>query len=141
MRRRVIILSAALVLGGCMSSDFSQSVPAVLADDGTDYRPVLSKVISEALGGRRITLTPDTLKSDSRIMLEPKAEPMDPFGNPMSGRLLGKPDDFSLRTVNGQCVLLHEDKDIYYPLDGVNCRALSQPQKTHTINDVRVSWL
>lgn len=122
--RRLTIIGISLSLAACMSTDFSQSIPAVLADDGKDYRPAISKVISEILDGRRITLTQDTLKNDSRLLLEPKAEPMDPFGNPMSGRLLGKPDDFSLRTINGACALLHEDTGEYYALADVNCRPL-----------------
>jgi len=115
---------AAMSLSACMSTDFSKSVPAVLADDGQDYRPTISKIVSEALGGRRVTLTESALKSDSRLLIEPRAEPLDPFGNPMSGRILDKPDDFTLRTMNGVCVLHHEDKDVYYTLDGVNCQAL-----------------
>lgn len=105
-----------------MSTDFSKSVPAVLADDGTDYRPVIVKTVSEALGGRRINLTENALKTDSRLLLEPKTEPMDPFGNPISGRILERPDNFTLRTVDGVCVLHHEDKDVYYTLADVNCR-------------------
>lgn len=120
--RTVLLLGLALCLGGCVSTDFSKSVPALLADDGTDYRPMISKVVSEALGGRKITLTRNALKTDSRLLLEPKAEPLDPFGNPMSGRLLDKPDDFTLRTFDGVCVLHHEDKDVYYTLKDVNCR-------------------
>lgn len=119
--RLTLTVVLALTLSACVSTDFSTSVPAVLADDGKDYRPMISKVVSEALGGRRVNLTTGALKSDSRLLIEPKAEPMDPFGNPMSGRLLGKPDDFTLRTVDGACVLHHEDKDVYYPLEGVNC--------------------
>ncbi len=120
--RCAFIIGLTFCLGGCVSTDFSNSVPAVLADDGTDYRPMISKVVSEALGGRKISLTRNALKTDSRLLLEPKAEPMDPFGNPMSGRLLDKPDDFTLRIIDGVCLLHHEDKDVYYTLDGVNCR-------------------
>ncbi len=122
--RRALTALLALSLSACVSTDFTTSVPAKLADDGNDYRPAIAKIVSEALGGRRVNLTTTALKSDSRLMIEPRAEPMDPFGNPMSGRLLGKPDDFTLRTVEGKCVLHHEDKDVYYPLDGVNCVAL-----------------
>jgi len=122
--RKLFGLSAALVLGGCMTSDYTQSVPALLAEDGQDYRPAISKIVSEVLGKRRISLTRDALMTDSRLMIEPKAEPMDPFGNPMSGRLLGKPDNFTLKTVDGVCLLLHEDTDTYYPLENVNCRPL-----------------
>jgi len=122
--RRVLSAALALPLAACVTSNYANSVPAVLADDGQDYRPVIAKVVSEALGGRRVNLTNMALKRDSRLLIEPKAEALDPYGNPMSGRLLGKPDDFSLKTVDGICVLHHEDKDVFYPLDGVNCRPL-----------------
>lgn len=122
--RFVLPFALVISLSACVSTDFTTSVAAKLADDGNDYRPAIAKVVSEALGGRRVNLTTTALKSDSRLMIEPKAEPLDPFGNPMSGRLLDKPDDFTLRTVDGKCVLHHEDKDVYYPLDGVNCVAI-----------------
>lgn len=120
--RAIVIIGLIFGLGGCVSTDFSKSVPAVLADDGKDYRPIIIKAVTEALGGRKISLTQNALKTDSRLLLEPKAEPLDPFGNPMSGRLRGKPDDFTLRAVDGLCILHHEDKDTYYPLSDVNCR-------------------
>jgi len=111
-------------LSGCMSTDFSKSVPAVLADDGRDYRPAITKIVSEVLGGRRVTLTRDAFMKDSRLLLEPKTEPLDPFGNPLSGRLLGKPDNFSLVTSGDSCAILHEDTGEYYILEGVACRPL-----------------
>lgn len=122
--RKSLAFAAVFLVSACMSTNYAQSVPAVLKDDGTDYRPMISKVVSEIMGGRRVTLTRNALMSDSRLMIEPKAEPMDPFGNPMSGRMLGKPDDFTLKTVDGLCFLLHEDTGEFYPLEGVNCRAL-----------------
>lgn len=122
--RKTLALGTAILLGACMSTNYKQSVPAVLADDGKDYRPVISKIVSEVMNGRRVNLTPDALKTDSRLMIEPRAEPMDPYGNPMGGRMLGKPDDFTLRTVDDVCLLHHEDTGDYYVLDDVNCRAL-----------------
>lgn len=122
--RTALPLLGGLLLSACMSTDYTNSVPAVLADDGKDYRPIIAKVVSEALEGRKVNLTTTALKKDSRLLIEPRAEPMDPYGNPMSGRILGKPDDFTLRTINDVCVLHHEDKDVFYPLNGVNCRPL-----------------
>jgi len=122
--RAILAVVPLLLASGCMSTDYSKSIPAVLVDDGTDYRPVIRDVVSKSLNGRRITLTRNVLMTDSRLLLEPKAEALDPFGNPMSGRILGKPDDFSLKTINGTCVLLHENTGEFYPLEGVNCRPL-----------------
>ena len=119
--RAVLGLGAIIVLGGCSTMDFSKSEPALLAKSAGDIRPALKDAVSKALGGRRVALASNVLTTDSRLIIEPKMEPRDPFGNPMSGRLLGRPDHFILKTANGECALMHEKTGEYYPLPGVAC--------------------
>ncbi len=104
--------------------DHSKSVPALITNGDYKTRAEITSVISSALGNRKVTLTSDVLTKDSRVIIEPKGEPMDPFGNPMSGRLLGKPDHFVLRALDGQCFLHHEQTDTYHELETVTCSVL-----------------
>ena len=120
--RAILILGAAITLVACATVDYSKSVPALLTQKSTDARPEISRVLSEALDGRRVSLSADILTEDSRLIIEPKPEGMDPFGNPGSGRLLGRPDHFTLKTIDNQCALFHEKSGEYYPLYGVTCK-------------------
>ncbi len=118
----VLLLSAVTSLGACATVDYSKSVPALLAQKSVDARPEISRVLSDALDGRTVSLSADILTEDSRLIIEPKPEGMDPFGNPASGRLMGRPDHFTLKTVDNQCALFHEKSGEYYPLYGVTCK-------------------
>ena len=119
--RTLLTLTAILTLGACATVDYTESVPALISEKSEDARPELSRVISEVLDGRKVSLSSDVLTKESRLIIEPKAEPMDPFGNPASGRLLGKPDHFVLKTVDSQCALYHEQTGEYHPLYGITC--------------------
>ncbi len=104
-----------------MTTDFSKSVPATLKGD-QDVRPELKRVISEALGGRKVSLSPDVLTQESRLVIERAPEPLDPYGNPISGRLrMEKPNIFVLKKAGNSCALYHEQSGEYYPLSGVKC--------------------
>ena len=120
--RAILVMGAAITLGACATVDYSKSVPALLTQQSTDARPEISRVVSEALNGRKVSLSADVLTNDSRLIIEPKPEGMDPFGNPGSGRLMGRPDHFLLQTIDNQCALYHKQSGEYYPLYGVTCR-------------------
>lgn len=120
--RKILFLGAMISLGACATVDYTKSVPALLSQKSVDARPEISRVVSEALDGRKVTLSEGILTEDSRLIIEPKPEGLDPFGNPGSGRLLGRPDHFTLKTIDNQCALYHEKSGEYYPLYGVTCK-------------------
>jgi len=120
MRNTFVIAITLTGLTACSTTDFSQSVPALLPRGNQEGHAEIKRVVSEALGGRRVSLSKDVLTADSRLIIEPKQH-MDPFGNPANGRMLGKPDHFMLKTHNGTCALYQEKTGEYLPLSGVTC--------------------
>ncbi len=119
-----LIAGAFLLAAGCASVDYSDAKPGVIAKSDREARPVISALLSEILNRRYVQLTRDVLTKESRLIIEPKAEGFDPYGNPASGRLLGRPDHFTLLAVNGACVLRHEKTGEYYPVEGLKCKPL-----------------
>lgn len=120
-RIRIGLATSLVFFSGCASVDYSKSVPALL-DTSDDVRPILSEVISKALEGRKVSLSSNVLKADSRLFIEPNTGPMDAFGNPLDGMRMGKADRFELRYIDGNCALWHPDSETYFPLNGVICK-------------------
>ena len=119
--RLLSIFGITASLGGCASLDMNQAVPALLSNPGAESRAEIAKTISDALDGRRIVLASDVLTADSRVIIDPVSSSLDPYGNPADGRVLGKPDHFQLKSVQGKCVLVHDQTGEFYVLTQAQC--------------------
>ena len=114
----------AVGLAGCASMDYSQAEPAVLVNADGKVLNDIETLISGLLDNRRVLLASNVLKTDNRLIIEQNSNMMDPQGNMADGRMRAKPDHFRLLTLDGKCVLLHEQTGEYYPMDSVRCRPL-----------------
>ena len=126
---RIVLVLAAASLAACATTDYSTATDALLTESNETVRMELVKVTSEALSGRPVSIAPDALTTTNRLIIE-EGDMMGRDGNPLSGRLMNKPDHFVLKKSGAQCVLYHEQGETYYPLENVTCSTLSGPPKT-----------
>jgi hypothetical protein len=82
-------------------------VPARIVAMTPESRAELHRTVTDALGGRSVTLADDALTQSSTLTLE-HAAPDDAQGRAATGRDLGRPERFRLLRVGGRCVLVHE---------------------------------
>ncbi len=118
-----LTLIVGVSLAACATTDYSSSADAVLSDSNESVRMELVRVTSEALNGRPVRIAPDALTATNRLIIEER-DMIGPGGNPLSGRLLNKPDHFVLKKSGSQCVLYHEQGETYYPLENATCSKL-----------------
>ena len=96
------------------------AVEALLINPSQVTQAELTKVISEALGGRRVTLSTDTFTRSSRTIIERQAM-IGPDGNPIMGRDYGKPDHFILMMSGNKCWLYHQQAELFHALEITEC--------------------
>ena len=111
----------ALFLGGtlllvtaCKTGAVRTEVPAILVDPTTASRAELRQIVGSLLGGRTVTIADDALTTQSILVIEPKY---------LTGRDLGKPDQFRLLLSGSDCVLVHLGSDARSKLSKANCAA------------------
>jgi len=73
-------------------------VVAVIDQPTRESRAELARAVSSALNGVPVTLADDASTRDSLLIIE----------RPLSGRDLGKPENFRLLKAGEQCTLVHE---------------------------------
>ena len=98
---------------------------AVLAVPSTGTTRLLSKAVSEALNGKKVSLAPDAFTKSGRFSLERNtANPRDKPG--LNGRLMGVPvvHRFALMMKARKCYLVYQKTEKIYALDGVKCRPI-----------------
>lgn len=108
-------ISAAALAACQTSAPLSEPVGARLLESSSANTAVLSKAVSEALGGRKVTLAPNVLMDRSTLVMDPKF---------VSSRSLQRPDHFRLMTNGQSCYLVHEETGASMPLKGMKCEAL-----------------
>ena len=111
----------ALFLGGtlllvtaCKTGAVRAEVPAILVDPTTESRAELHQIVGSLLGGRTVTIADDALTTQSMLVIEPKY---------LTGRDLGKPDQFRLLLSGSDCVLVHLGSDARSKLSKASCAA------------------
>jgi hypothetical protein len=67
----------------------------------------LQSAVSDALGGQPVTIADDALTRSSFLTLE-HATPDDARGRALTGRDVGRPEQFRLLKVGARCILVHE---------------------------------
>ena len=112
----------ALFLGGtlllvtaCKTGAVRAEVPAIMIEPTeTESRAELHQIVGSLLGGRTVTIADDALTTQSMLVIEPKY---------LTGRDLGKPDQFRLLLSGSDCVLVHLGSDARSKLSKASCAA------------------
>ena len=112
MRSGALLLSQLLL--ACASSFAQPEVAAVIDQPTREGRAALARAVSSALDGAPVTLADDALTRDSLLIIE----------RPLSGRDLGKPENFRLRKAGKQCTLVHERTGRRTTLASTTCQPL-----------------
>ena len=120
MKQLILPALFAVLLPACATADFSNASDAVLTNNSADVRAEIAAAISTALGGAPVSLSPDSLTLNSRVIIE-RREAMGPDGNPIMGRRFDKPDHFILKISGSKCALLHEQTGEYHGLELAEC--------------------
>lgn len=117
---RILIALTAVFCTGCTTLPEPEMENAVLLNPSPETRAEITRVISKALGGRSVTIAPESFTTSSRLIIEPKI--MFRSGYPVQSRDAKKPDHFYLKTSNGTCRLYHQQTENLFDLDIVKCR-------------------
>ncbi len=108
------IFGVLLALCACKTDAVRAEAPAHVVDPTPESHAELQQVVSNALGGRSVTIADDALTKGSMLIIEPKY---------LTGRDLGKPEQFQLLLNGSACVLIHLGSDARYVLTKTNCAA------------------
>lgn len=108
------VLGISLVLSACKTAAVRTEVPAYRVDPTAESSAELRQVVSSMLGGRAVTIADDALTTQSLLVIEPKN---------LTGRDLGKPDQFRLVRSDSSCVLVHLGSAGRSELTKTNCVA------------------
>jgi hypothetical protein len=111
-------------LAGCESLPrAAQEVPALITQPSDASRAELARVVSNALGGVRVTLADDALTRESAFTLERPRLRVE-SGTLLNGRELARRVEyFSLLKVGSDCVLVHERSSQRWKLAHSSCVA------------------
>ena len=114
-------------LSACQTTQQATIEPtdARLMKSSSANTAILSEAVSEALGGRKVTLAENVLTDKSTLVMDPSfasGRTMD--SGFVNGRSLQKPDHFRLMTNGISCYLLHEESGKSIPLKDMNCQPL-----------------
>lgn len=109
-----IVVGLLLLAVACKSSEVRTEVPAYLVDPTTESRAELQHVVTSMLDGRAVTIADDALTTQSMLIIGAKH---------LTGRDLGKPDQFQLLQSGSSCVLLHLGSGARSELSKANCAA------------------
>ncbi len=111
---KISIFGVLLALCACKTDAVRAEVPAHVIDPTPDSHAELVQVVSNALGGRSVTIADDALTQGSMLIIGPKY---------LTGRDLGKPEQFRLVLNGSACVLVHLGSDARYALTKTICAA------------------
>jgi hypothetical protein len=109
-----IVVGLLLLAAACKSSEVRSEVPAYLVDPTTESRAELQHVVSSMLGGKAVTIADDALTTQSMLIIGAKY---------LTGRDLGKPEQFQLLRIGSTCVLVHLGSGTRSELSEANCAA------------------
>ena len=98
----------------CKTEAVRAEVAAQIVDPTPESRAELEQAVSDALGGRSVTIADDALTTDSMLIIEPKH---------LTGRDLRRPDHFRLVREDSRCVLVHQESEARYTLSDTRCAA------------------
>ena len=112
------------VLCSCrVESAARRDTPALLVKPDAAVIAELSRTVSTALGGRRVTLSPDALTKSNLLIVEPSIH-RNLQGRMDSGRLTGRPEKFRLFLRGSRCVIVQDAGNFSAVLEKAHCKPL-----------------
>jgi len=124
--KNMAAIAAIFLFGACQTMTNSKPAEAMLMESSSETTGLLSEAVSQALGGVKVTLAPDTLMNKSSFTVETKmAQSMQSNRNTglMNDRARPAPDRFTLMMQGKDCFLKHEGSGKMMPLENMNCQA------------------
>ncbi len=123
--RFVAAVSAACVLAACQTTASGPPAEAMLMESSSSSTKLLSKAVSQALGGVDVNLASNVLMDSSVLTIETRI-PQSMDGGRMVGamndRARPKPERFTLMKEGRSCYLVHENTGQKMPLGRLKCQ-------------------
>lgn len=107
----------ALLLSACVTTRLE---PAIIVDGTPETHAELIRAVSGLLGVETVTIADDALTKESTLLID-RAPARDASGRRLSGRDLGKPEQFDLVKRGRECVLVHASTGTRRVLAGTSC--------------------
>ena len=108
------VVTLFISITACKTEAVRADVPAYLVNPTAESRAELLQAVSNSLGGRAVLIADDALTKGSMLIIEPKH---------LTGRDLGRPEQFRLVLSGSKCVLVHLGSDARSELTSSNCVA------------------
>jgi len=121
MHKMSMFLVAAGAIAACQSFSAARDEPALLVDPTAATRAELLMVMTRALGAP-VVLAADALTATSLLSVE-RNPPRDISGAPLTGRTLGRPEQFRLVLGASGCELVHLSNGDRFELREARCVA------------------
>lgn len=119
---RCLLLLAALPLSGCVATEPTHPVAALIVQPSAQNRMKLEDAIGNLLNSQPVKLADNTFTTTSTIIIEPK-QPSDSRGNLLDGRETRQADTVSLLIYNGKCFLRHDQGGKLLLIKGIECKS------------------
>lgn len=127
-----VIALVSLTIGGCQTAGDEAPIvdskvditPATLTQKTAQAHQELEMTVAKALGVAKVTLATEALMGESTLSVQQKPQ-MGPDGNPIMGRIMKRPDHFTLQSDGQSCSLVHDETGNVYTLKSVVCERVT----------------
>jgi hypothetical protein len=118
--RSLASVAVALSAAACGTLASDQEVPAVVVAPTAQSRDDLRQALASALNGALVVLADDALMHESLLIIE-RTQARDASGVPLSGRELGRPEQFRLVKSGTRCILIQVSSGKRWTLVNTQC--------------------
>jgi len=118
--QNVITIGASLFTAACNNLSAAHDVAAVISEPSVESRTELLRVVSTALNGDQVLLADDALTRNSLLTIE-RNPPRNLQDRQLTGRQLGRPEQFRLVMQGSDCILVHQSSGERWQLRETNC--------------------
>ena len=119
MTKSIVIITTS-ILSGCLATQPSQPVAALLEQSSAENRILLERAIGDFLNSDPIKLADNIFSQESTVVVD-RSPSTNSRGNLLDGREMQAADSFSLLTENGLCYLKHDQSENIKLLDNIRC--------------------
>ena len=117
----IIISTTFLILNGCLATEPTKSVEALLERPSTESRRILESAIGTLLSSQPVKLAETVFTVESTVIIEAR-QPKGSRGNLLDGREGRQADTVTLLTEDGKCYLKHDQSGNINLLVSINCK-------------------
>jgi hypothetical protein len=116
---RLLSAVSVAILSACTSLA-AHDEPAIIADGNHESHAEIVRAISAMLGVAPVTIAEDAFTKQSMLLIE-RVPARDASGQRLSGRDMGKPEQFQLVKHGRECVLVHANSGARQELARTEC--------------------